>query len=68
MGEQQRSYYYVKWSAYAEINGERVDIARLNVIYKLDYIPKAEFSPVVGRDPIAGKEAKARKTLLDAEP
>lgn len=67
MGDQ-RNYYYVKWSAYAEINDERVDIARLRVGYQLDDIPYAEFSPVVGRDPANGKEAKALDTLLDAAP
>jgi len=63
-----KNYYRVRWSAYAEINDERVDIAQFRITYALDSIPQAEFSPVVGRDPSTGKEAKALETILDAQP
>ena len=63
-----RNYYYVKWSAYAEINDERVDIAEFSITYQLDQIPKAVFFPVVGRDPRTGKAADALEMLLDAQP
>lgn len=63
-----KNYFYVKWSAYAEINDERVDISHFDITYALDQIPQAHFSPVVGRDPRTGEEAKALEALLDAVP
>jgi len=63
-----KNYYHVKWSAYAEINDERVDISQFEITYQLDQIPQAIFFPVVGRDPRSGKVAKALETLLDAQP
>jgi hypothetical protein len=62
------NYYRVKWSGYAEVGGERIEIAQLVITYALDSIPMASFTPVVGRNPRTGEEQKAIDSLLDAEP
>ena len=62
------NYYRVKWSGYAEIGGERIEIAQLVITYALDSVPLAAFTPVVGRDPRTGEEQNAIDSLLDAEP
>lgn len=61
-------YYYVRWSAYAVIDGERVNIAGFDVTYALDNIPMATIYPTIGREPQSGKEAKAVAAFLQARP
>lgn len=67
-GKDHTDYYYVRFSAYAELNGERIDIAGLLVDYALNQIPTASIYPTVGREPENNKEAKAVDKLLAAQP
>ena len=61
-------YYYVKFSAYAELDGEQIDITGMDVAYALNSIPTAQIYPTVGREPQNNKEAKAVEALLAAQP
>lgn len=67
-GKDHTDYYHVKFSAYAELKGERIDIAGMSVTYMLDDIPTAEIYPTVGREPVNNKEAMAVDKLLAAQP
>lgn len=62
------AYYHVRWSAYAELDGGRVDISFLRATYALDVIPMITFSPVVGRNASSGEEADGVEQLLNAAP
>jgi len=62
------SYYRVRFSAYAELNGEELDIFGFEVRYVLDEIPQARIFPTVGREPTSGKEAQAVQAFLNAVP
>ena len=66
MGKDHTNYYHVKWSAYAELDDEEVDITGFEVTYALDEIPTIKIWPTVGRDPMNDKEAEAVKKFLDA--
>jgi len=62
------NYYHVKWSAYADLDGTRIEISNFEIEYALDEIPTARFNPVVGRDGRTGKEAESVDALLNAAP
>lgn len=66
MGKDHTNYYRVKFTAYAELNDERVDIAGFKATYGLDEIPTITIWPTVGRDPANDKEAEAVKKFLEA--
>lgn len=61
-------FYYVRFSAYAELRGQEIDIAGFTVSYALDEIPTAQIFPTVGREPINNTEARAVEALLEAQP
>lgn len=61
-------FYYVRFSARADLNGQDVDVAGFSINYALDMIPTAEIYPTVGREPVNNKEARAVEALLEAQP
>jgi len=61
-------YYYVKWSARAELLGEEIPIVSLSVTYALDSLPTAALVLAIGREPTSNQEAKAAEAFLDAQP
>lgn len=67
-GKDHTDYYYVRFSAYAEVGGEEIDITGLDITYALNLIPSASIFPTVGREPTNNKEAKAVDVLLAAQP
>lgn len=67
-GKDHTDYFYVKFSAYALLGGEQIDIAGMTVTYGLDSIPTAEIYPTVGREPRNNIEARAVEKLLAAQP
>ena len=67
-GKDHTDYYYVRFSAYAELKGEQIDIAGMHISYTLNQIPMATIFPTVGREPQNNKEAKAVDKLLAAQP
>jgi hypothetical protein len=67
-GKDHSDYYYVRFSAYAELQGEQIDIAGVSISYTLNQIPMATIYPTVGREPQNNKEAKAVDKLLAAQP
>ena len=60
------NYYYVRCSAYAELDGEKLDITGFEITYELDEIPTVQIRPTVGREPRSNKEAKAVEAFLKA--
>lgn len=68
MAKDHADYYYVKWSARAELNGEELPIVSLSVTYALDSLPSAALVIAIGREPTSGQEAKAAEAFLDAQP
>ena len=67
-GKDHTNYYYVRFSAYAELAGEQIDIAGMSISYALNSIPTAQIYLTVGREPENNKEAKAVDKLLAAQP
>ena len=67
-GKDHVDFYYVKFSARAELQGEEIDITGFDIDYALNKIPVATIYPTVGREPTNNKEAKAVEALLDAQP
>ena len=66
MAKNRDNYYYVRCSAYAELDGKQLDITGFEVEYKLDSIPTVRLFPTVGREPRSNKEAKAVDAFLKA--
>ena len=66
MGKDHSNYYRVQFTAYAELDGDQVDIAGFQTAYALNNIPQITIWPTVGRDPANDKEAEAVKKFLDA--
>jgi len=62
------NYYHVRWSAHAELDGQRIDISFLQAVYMLDAIPTITFSPVVGVNASSGEDAGGVEQLLNAAP
>ena len=67
MGKDHTNYYRVKYTAYAELDGEKVDIVGFQAKYELDRIPTIKVWPTIGRDPSNDKEAEAVSKFLDAD-
>ena len=67
MGKDHSNYYYVKFTAYAELDGEKVDIAGVETTYALNKIPTVVVRPTLGRDPSNDKEAGAVSKFLKAK-
>lgn len=61
-------YYYVRWSAYAELDGEEVPVIAVNTTYMVDSLPTARLVLAVGREPTNEEEAKAADMFLKAKP
>lgn len=68
MAKDHADYYYVRWSAKAEIDGTEVPIAWLEVHYTINELPEAQLGLTVGRDPMSGEEAAAVDIFLKARP
>jgi len=67
-GKDHVDYYYVKFSARAELQNEEIDITGFEIRYGLNMIPMATIYPTVGREPQNNKEAHAVQALLAAQP
>ena len=67
-GKDHVDYYYVKFSARAELKGEEIDITGFDITYGVNSIPTATIYPTIGREPTNNKEAKAVEVLLKAQP
>jgi hypothetical protein len=67
-GKDHADYYYVKWSAYAELDGAEQPISGLRIEYKLDTLPSAQILLTVGREPTSNKEAGTVEAFLQAKP
>lgn len=68
MAKDHADYYYVKWSARAELDGEELPIVAIDITYAVDTLPTAHLALAVGREPNNNEEAKAADAFLQARP